>query len=330
MKNAIVITTINSPTSAIVEYSGIEDASVIVVGDRKTPMNWAAENVTYISLDHQKTQYSTFSKYLPENHYCRKMIGYLHAINQGAETIIDTDDDNHPYPNWRIPDEICDAPSTNDNMGFVNVYSYYSEKRVWPRGFPLMKIRDARCHITNSDLVQKVNNIGIWQGLADKDPDVDAIYRLTDDSPVIFNKMGPIVLGEGTICPINSQNTVFRKAMFPLLYLPCTVSFRFTDILRGLIAQPIAWKHGYRIGFTDATVYQDRNPHDYFKDFESEISCYRYCHMIPSIVSDCIGDDGNIFDDIYSAYVELEKRAIVGCKELQLLDNWINDLRGNI
>ena len=51
----------------------------------------------------------------------------------------------------------------------------------------------------------------------------------------------------------------FRKPpVFPYC-IPAFVTFRFTDILRGYVAQPILQAAGYRLGFTEATVYQDRN-----------------------------------------------------------------------
>ena len=36
--------------------------------------------------------------------------------------------------------------------------------------------------------------------------------------------------------PINSQNTIWSKILFPLMYLPVTCTMRATDIWRGLIA----------------------------------------------------------------------------------------------
>ena len=59
-----------------------------------------------------------------------------------------------------------------------------------------------------------------------------------------------MVLGTGTMSPFNTQNTLIRKELFALLYLPTYVTFRFTDILRGLVAQPIMWAAGYALGFT--------------------------------------------------------------------------------
>ena len=36
--------------------------------------------------------------------------------------------------------------------------------------------------------------------------------------------------------PFNSQNTIWFKEIFPLLYLPVSCSMRATDIIRGLVA----------------------------------------------------------------------------------------------
>ena len=168
--------------------------------------------------------------------------------------------------------------------------------------------------------------IGIWQGLADSDPDVDAIYRLIDNTEVFFDKRSPVVLAEGTLCPFNSQNTAVRQELFPLLYLPAYVTFRFTDILRGLVAQPIMWAHGYRLGFTEATVLQVRNPHDYMKDFESEIPCYLHPNHVIAAVTRAIDKGNTVSENLRLAYAELAKENIVTAQEIELLDLWLADV----
>ena len=61
----------------------------------------------------------------PYNHYARKNIGYLYAIQQGADIIYDTDDDNLPYDDWDIIDFSCDNFLSLDSK-FVNVYKYFT------------------------------------------------------------------------------------------------------------------------------------------------------------------------------------------------------------
>lgn len=191
---------------------------------------------------------------LPFNHYSRKMLGYLKAIEMDADYIIDTDDDNIPKANWTFPCFSNEFECINDNIGFVNVYQLFSEQRIWPRGLPLNLIKQ-KFELENN-LTTRECKIGIWQGLVDGNPDVDAIYRLTNTTPCYFKERFPIAIGKGTVSPINTQNTVTRKELFALLYLPSTVTFRFTDILRGLIAQPIMWLYDYKLGVTNATVVQ--------------------------------------------------------------------------
>ena len=77
-------------------------------------------------------------QYLPENHYCRKMYGYLHAIHHGAEIIVDTDDDNIPYDTFpRTRADSYDPHLWEDTwdlvdggLGFVNVYQYYTKNKI--------------------------------------------------------------------------------------------------------------------------------------------------------------------------------------------------------
>ena len=66
------------------------------------------------------------------------------------------------------------------------------KKKIWPRGFPLEKINESGKKSLNYKKSLVKNKIGIWQGLADNDPDVDAIYRLIDNSPCFFDKKDTI------------------------------------------------------------------------------------------------------------------------------------------
>ncbi len=324
MKKTIVITSIFEPTEAVSSFSKLSEHKLIVVGDKKSPLDWKHENVDYLSVLEQKKLNYELAKTLPYNHYCRKMLGYLKAIEEGSDFIIDTDDDNIPKKDWCFPSVEGKFDSIEGELGFVNVYQLFTQQKIWPRGLPLNLISK------DFELEKKINKknckIGVWQGLADEDPDVDAIYRLTDDSPCIFNKREPIVLSQGTICPFNTQNTMICKELFALMYLPTYVTFRFTDILRGLIVQPIMWLYDYQLGFTEATVVQKRNPHDYMKDFISEIPMYQYCEEVIELVENSISKSKSIESNLYNSYESLLSRNIICKKELETLESWLKDL----
>jgi hypothetical protein len=321
LKKFIVITSIFQPTEAIEKFSALEGYQLVVVGDKKTPAGWQHPNCTYLGVEDQVALAPALANAIPFNHYGRKMMGYTYAIQQGADIIIDTDDDNIPYSNWTFPDFDGNYLSSKGHLGWTNIYHFYSEQPIWPRGLPLRYIADSREKL-QWEKERQHQRVGIWQGLADEDPDVDAIYRLTSNIPCTFLKKEPVVLEKGTVCPFNSQNTAMQKELFPLLFLPSFVTFRFTDILRGIIAQPILWQHGYRLGFTAATVVQKRNEHDYFKDFESEVPMYLHAEKSLEAVVRSIGN-GSVADNLLNAYEALLKINVVEEREITVLKEWL-------
>jgi len=321
MKNYIIITSIFQPTEAVKKFAQNPNFKLIVVGDNKSPKDWSCENVVYLSLEMQHKLEFRLLKTLPINHYCRKMIGYLIAMKE-AETIIDTDDDNIPKENWKFPESSL-SYKTLDGDGFVNVYQWYTKQKIWPRGLPLNLIN--KKFENNYGLDIQGRAVGIWQGLADEDPDVDAIYRLTIDEPCTFEQDMPLVLNKGLISPFNSQNTLYYRNLFPLLYLPITVTFRFTDILRGLVAQPIMWAYGYHLGFTGATVVQKRNEHNLMSDFQSEIPMYEHCEKIVDLVSASVSSGSSLEANLFNAYDRLALHGIVDGAELVAVESWISD-----
>jgi hypothetical protein len=250
------------------------------------------------------------------------MIGYLYAMSRGARLIADTDDDNAPKEGWTRPDFESEF-DVLEGDGFVNVYRYFSDSYVWPRGFPLHLLRAEETATVSG---RRSIDVGVWQFLADGDADVDAIYRLVFDRPVTFASRPALALGRGVVCPFNSQNTFFAKDAFPLLYLPSYVTFRFTDILRGLVAQPVLWESGLHLAFGPATVRQQRNPHDYLADFSDEIPMYLQAEAAFDAAAAAVSSRVSIAENLRAAYEGLEKRGIVEPRERILLEAWLADV----
>jgi hypothetical protein len=273
MKNFIVITTINKPTEGIAQIADLcsREWSILVVGDQRTPKGWGLKNVTFLSVEMQKDLFGELADLVPYNHYCRKIFGYLYAISQGAECILETDDDTIPYSNFGCNVSPIATGRVVKKNGWVNVYGYFTQDLIWPRGLPLEEI------YSKGELVsdEAEGYFPIQQYLIDEDPDVDAVYRLVFKKQVFFEPASrSVILEKGTWAPFNSQNTLFFKEAFALLYLPCYVSPRITDIWRSLVAQISLWVHNYRIIFHTSDAKQVRNRHDLKKDFELETNCY--------------------------------------------------------
>jgi hypothetical protein len=327
MHKSIVITSVHPASPSVRKWATFTDWNVLIVGDKKTPPDWNCHPAAYLSVADQDSAPFHIARKLPWNHYSRKLMGYLVAIRQGTEIILDTDDDNMPKSDWSIPAFDGDYLMTPPDKGFVNVYSYFTKQHIWPRGFPLDRVCHPAARLDDCAMQAAPARIGIWQGLADGDPDVDAIYRMTVNTPCIFDANRPLVLNNGTVAPFNSQNTAFNKAVFPLLYLPASVSFRSTDIIRGLVAQPILWCAGYSLGFTCATVVQNRNDHQYLSDFESEIPCYLYPEKILNRVAGVVSSRYSIESNLVNAYENLIRHRLIQECEMDLLLAWVQDLQ---
>lgn len=263
---------------------------------------------------------------LPWNHYSRKVLGYLEAARRGAEIIYDTDDDNAPKPEWGVAPFEGSFEKTAEDLGFVNACRWFTDQHIWPRGFPLRSIRDPGCIPRRGQTPPTATSVGVWQSLTDEDPDVDALYRLVIGTPCRFREGERMVLARGTLCPCNSQATAFRKSCFPLLFLPSGVTSRVTDILRGLVAQPVLWAAGLHLGFTSASVVQDRNPHDLLRDLEDEIPLYRHTKTIVEVVARAVRAGASMEHNLASAYQALAGAGLVDSDEPSRVDAWLEDL----
>lgn len=328
LNTPVIITTINEPTEAITKFSKITN-KLIVIGDKKTPISWSVENVHFFSFDYSQSLDYNIIPLLPANSYTRKLIGYLIAMKDKPKYIAESDDDNIPYKDWEFSKSVKENfLITETGLGFFNFYKHFTDKFIWPRGLPLKRIYNSPKTFKKISENRKVpeSNIRLWQALADGDPDVDAIYRLTRGEEVIFDERSPMILSTGSYIPINSQNTMFHKDIFVLMYLPSFVPFRFTDILRGLIALPIMELYNYTTLIEGATVFQKRNEHDLMKDFELEIECYLYPEKINEIVIHTISKDLSMSENLLNVYKELINNGFVPKKELNLLKAWILDV----
>ncbi len=322
MKKWIVVTTINSPTKAMHRIGDLvrtEGWRCIVVGDRKTPSGWNCPGIDFLSFDAQTDYFGELSSLIPANHYCRKNLGYLYAMEQGADVILETDDDNIPGQEFGI-DVTRDVHA--DFVGgtrWINVYRYFSDALIWPRGNPLDTIHESGSMTGKGEL-----RAPIQQYLANGDPDVDAIYRLLFKSPLDFGQREPVALDAGSWCSFNSQNTVFFREAFPLLYLPCHVSFRMTDIWRSFVAQAGLWSRGDRLVFRNATVVQERNQHDLMKDFRDEVDGYLNNDAIVACLQS-LGDQGpgGRLDEVAAdAWRKLVELGVVRQEELAIHEAW--------
>ncbi len=326
LDRAVIITSIFAPGDAVRRFAALPGWQLVVVADRKTPAGWQQNGARFISVAEQRRLPFRIISALPWNHYARKMIGYLWAAREGAQLIAESDDDNLPEADWSFPAFTGAFDQTPPDRGFVNIYALFSAQAIWPRGLPLARIRDRNAVLPPGALVRRPCEIGVWQALADDDPDVDAIYRLTANAACRFERRPPVALAQGTLSPFNSQNTAFRRDLLALMYLPAYVNFRVTDILRSYVAQPVMWAAGCQLGFTGPTVRQTRNAHDFMADFRSELPLYLEAEAMTAVIREAVRPDAAVADNLHRAYAALVKQQMAGAEEMALVDAWLEDV----
>ncbi|MBA3972026.1 MAG: DUF288 domain-containing protein [Bacteroidetes bacterium] len=329
-KRSLIITSIANDQHPILTQFVSEckknDFDYIVIGDTKSPKEFHMDGCDFWSIERQQTLPFELAKITPTRHYSRKNLGYLLAIKNGSVEIVETDDDNIPRPEFWNPKTREVKGHVFQDKGWVNVYHYFTKNMIWPRGFPLEELQKKQTDLASLQISSV--NCPIQQGLADENPDVDAVYRLTYPLPLSFEIKERLALGKNAWSPFNSQNTYWFKEAFPLMYLPSYCSFRMTDIWRSYVAQRIAWECGWSILYHEPTVWQQRNEHNLMKDFEDEIPGYSNNFNICKELQALQLQSGteNICNNLVICYQKLIDINVIGKEEMVLLKTWISDI----
>lgn len=321
MKKFLVITTINQPTKAVYKFLDIlgDERKIIIVGDRKWPIDYVKhDKLIFLDIESQYQLYPEFAKLIPEKHYARKNIWYYHAIKLWADFIAETDDDNIPYefyPQFIDTEEfVCDVI---DDIGSLNIYEYFTNKKIRPRWLDLQCINKK---LDTSKISKKSIKPYIQHSLEDKDPDVDAIYRLVLWDEVYFDKDKTIALWENSRCPFNTQNTYWCKEAFPFLYIPHTVIWRACDIWKSYIAQRWIKEMWGSVLFQSPTVYQDRNEHNLQIDFNEEIVCYKEAWNLINVLDWIDVSNLHVSEILVNIYKELIAKWYFSVLEIESIN----------
>ncbi|CAF1684991.1 unnamed protein product, partial [Adineta ricciae] len=350
------ITTIHYPTPAIHKFLNLTTPwNLIVIADRKTPSDWlnhlpshnssasspsSSSRLLFLSLQQQQSLRFRILQHLPHGSYARKNLGYLIAIQCGAQIIFESDDDNlvetgdiFHLPKLLQPHQLPWFAFHRQRSLFVNIYASFGHPHIWPRGFPLEQLRNITedgWHSLRQNQ-QNITHAYIQQYLADLDPDVDAIYRLAHPMTigrVQFDRdQPPIALESFTFSPYNTQNTVTHYEAFWGLYLPVTTTFRVCDIWRGYWVQRLLWDIGGHLIFGRSTVQQVRNSHSYIEDMDDEYQLYHQSASFVRFLASWSSSNPSLVGRIRELARDISRGGFWKWKEVEIIDAWLEDLR---
>ncbi|XP_069130058.1 uncharacterized protein [Argopecten irradians] len=336
-----VVTTIFSASKAVKNMALLSQWCVVIVADKKTPdegtyisemkLNQAnIQRIKYLSVTEQGALYPLLTDVIPLNHFGRKNIGYMYAIHHKAKYVWDFDDDNDgtvDLNDFKSPfSYVTDCASTTHLL--VNPYPYFGveETYTWPRGFPLQDIKNKTtlpklCN--SSDAIQ----LGIVQSLANQQPDIDAIYRMSRDAPFNFRATRkshkPFVVPGKKFAPLNAQATLWLTPTFPYIALPISVNGRVSDIWRSYIAQYFLHKENIRVAFSPPYVTQERNAHDSLRDFNAELDIYQKVKQLVHFIS----SEQSPYLSIVDLYKSLYMRNYLEELDIQFIEAWKKTLK---
>jgi hypothetical protein len=322
-----VITTINSLShpgiQKLITQSSDTGYSLLVIGDRKTP-NWDnldSASVRFVSIDEQNSMPFECAKVIGENTYGRKIVGYLLAASEGVAWLSETDDDNILYENfWDLPKDAVQIEHAGVGP-WVNIYSLFGYPHIWHRGIPIDQVSESsKIHVFEQ---KKIRKCGVVQGLADGDPDIDAIGRMLHHPDTKFEKGKAFSLSGNSLAPTNSQLTHWNVELLPLMYLPHTVLWRVADIWRGLIAQFWMQRNEWETIYVGAVGFQDRNQHDLLLDFADEIPV----HLETRILLKCLSSvrKNSMSEYMTEVYESLLEAGVVSISDLEGVRAYLKD-----
>ena len=262
----IVTTTINKPTEAIHKFDNMPDWKLIVVGDKKTPLNYNLTNGIYISPEDQENHDKDLSDAIGWNCIQRRNFGLLKAHHLNADIIATIDDDNIPFDNWGknllVSKDIDLDYYETDEIAFDPI-SVTNHNNLWHRGFPLQLLSKRKSKKIKKNICPDIQ-ADFWNG----DPDIDAVCRMEHAPECKFdNSFFPF--SSNKFSPFNSQNTFLSKKVLKDYFLFPHIG-RMDDIWASYYVESL----GFKVVYSEASVYQDRNEHDLTIDFKKEVIGY--------------------------------------------------------
>ncbi|KAL9178473.1 hypothetical protein ACHAXT_003803, partial [Thalassiosira profunda] len=308
-KRWAVVTTIFDPTEAVARVAKSPSWCLAIVPDLKTPSNYMAKlstfvntsNAFYLSVEKQRDNGSPIELLPPGKDVTKMKLPNTSIVMQGAYAF-----NHHPVMGASVPNS-------------------------WPRGFPLSLIKNnatqgADAFEMDLPFATRDQEIGVIQYLADGDPDIDAIHRMTRTLPMYFEGDKSVLTPMHSYSPYNAQATVHSKNALWAMLLPSTVPGRVSDIWRSYFAQCIFADAGLRLVFSPSIVTQERNDHDYRKDFNAEHDLYEKAEKLIEYLREWDSSDDTVPARMESLWIDLYECGYIEIEDVFSVQLWLQAL----
>lgn len=301
---SLVLTTIFDPIvlqsyfENFKKFGHLDSVIVFVIPDKKTPktayerckkLRKQGLNISCPTLSQQEAfllRVGYPPQLIPYDSDNRRNIGYLMALESGADFLISLDDDNFCRADedfFTAHAVVCEEEShgqiVRTDTGWFNVCNlleFDGGGITYARGFPYYARHQNEQVRSTVDRARVMINAGMWL----QDPDVDGISWLVNPMRAAKFKGKSIVLDAKTWSPINTQNTGLHREVIPSYYfvkmrypLGGTAIDRYGDIFSGYFSQVCVKHVGGAVRFGTPLADHSRNSHNYLNDATDEWAC---------------------------------------------------------
>jgi hypothetical protein len=256
-----------------------------------------------------------FLSVIPERAHAETSFGFLVAYEEGADFIIELDDDvfmkglieGHRSNLFEETGETVSSRSRWYNT--LDAIALSERGSFFPRGHPYSpetRVEDYKWSKTSSKCVL---NMGHWVD----NPDFDALtilyYGGLDGRCRIKGtklKRDKVIVGKGTYFAVCSMNAAFVPKVLPAfyqLYMNTMGIDRFDDIWSGIFLKRVADHLGDKVCLGTPVGVHDKRPRSVFKDLKKEMDGMVMNETVWQMINGDIG--GSSYSDAYLSLIGL-------------------------
>jgi len=252
---------------------------------------------------------------IPQRCHAETSFGFLVALEEAAESVIELDDDVFPIEghdlvgghvhNLEGGASLAVSPMGKWYNTIENLRLEGASSAPFPRGHPYAEdARKPECVWGSSERASALN-MGLWAG----NPDLDALTTLANGgldgrcavrSTELLRQR--VTVAPGYYFAICSMNTSFRSRIIPAfyqLYMNSMGIDRFDDIWSGLFIKRIADHLGDSVSLGMPLVRHVKRPRDTFKDLRAELEGMIMNELLWRVV-DSLELDGGDYLECYA------------------------------
>ncbi|EYC01575.1 hypothetical protein Y032_0106g3764 [Ancylostoma ceylanicum] len=315
---------------------------VVVIENTNSVEDRKLEGIHFLGVEEQQLLGYKISEAVLNNSQASRNIGYLYAIERGAEWIFDADDDIE----LTMDCATVAAPPGGGEMfpqaKIFNPYEFLGLKHLWPRGFPRKYMKNhtndpdrfCLCHELRTPIVQHslLRKDAIFSRISvEKSPKNDGSAlqdgRENSSGELISRFAPPVILDIGFYTPWHSRNTLFHRSAFFILFQPATLPAKVTEIWRSYFIQKLLHMIGERVGFYPVgNSYSREDTHSSTNDWISDREGERTGELVRFLDAwEC--PHRKIINCTMLLATELSKRNFWKTLDVKAVQLWINDLQ---